>query len=686
MRPSPTPPAEQPEALVQTVCPLDCPDSCSLEVTVRGGKVVTIDGGSANPVTNGFICAKVRGYADHVYGPDRLRFPAIRKGPKGSGQFTRVSWDEALDAVAVHAREVVSQVGGEAILPLSYGGSNGLLTQDTSDAALFRRLGASRLARTVCAAPTSAVATTMYGKMSTTSYQDYVHAKCTLLWGVNPSATGIHMVPYLREAQRNGGRLVVLDPYTTPLARQADLHIALMPGTDVGVAMALHRFLFESGHADLAFLATHTEGWERLREAARPWTFERAAEVAGVKAADLRQMAEWYVEASPALVRCGWGQERNRNAGSATAAILALPAVAGKFGVRGGGYAMSNSGAWGLTNTWASDPERATRLVNMNHLGRALTEYDAPPVKLLFVYNANPLVTMPDQQRVLRGLEREDLFTVVFDQVMTDTAMYADVVLPATTFLEQYDIKRAYGPIHLEMVRPVIEPQGEARPNNDVFSDLLARLDLARDGEPAGDLEELLHVLGRLPAQIGGPLQDSRVPVAEGGPTPIQFVDVFPRTSNRKARLFPEELDREAPLGLYAFQPDPATPEFPLALISPAHERLINSTLGELPLPEVRLAINTADAASRQIADNDHVRVFNRLGEVRCRAHVTEAVRPGVVHLPKGIWRRSMASQTTSNTLCPDTLTDIGGGACFNDARVQVVAMREMQKAESGRG
>ncbi len=676
----PTRPSELPEAIVQTACPLDCPDSCSLEVTVRGGTIVEIDGGTANPVTNGFICAKVRRFGERVYGPDRLRYPAVRKGPRGSGQFARVGWDEALDLIADRMRGVVAECGGEAILPFSYGGSNGLLTQDTSDAALWRRLGTSRLARTVCAAPTTAAATAMYGKMASVSYQDYARARCILLWGVNPSASGIHMVPYVREAQRAGGRLVVVDPRVTPLAREADLHLALRPGTDVVVALAIHRFLFEHGRADLAFLQAHATGWERLRERADEWTFERAAGVAGLRAADLQQAAEWYAEAIPALVRCGWGQERNRNGGNASAAILALPAVAGKFGVRGGGYALSNSGAWGFAKPWLVDAEPATRLVNMNQLGRALTRLQSPPVKLLFVYNGNPLATMPDQQRVLAGLQRDDLFTVVFDQVMTDTAMYADVVLPATTFLEHYDIARAYGPVHLHMVRPVIEPQGEARPNADVFTELLQRLELSRDGESSGDLEELLHVLDRMPAAFGSALQQDRIPLPQGGATPVQFGDVLPRTPGHKAHLFPEPLDAEAPLGLYTFQADPATIEFPLSLISPASERTVSSTLGELARPEPKLAMNPVDAAARSIGDGDDVRVFNGLGEVWCRVHVTGSVRPGVVSLPKGLWRRTLPGQTTSNTLCPDTLTDLGGGACFNDARVEV-ALRAKHSA-----
>jgi anaerobic selenocysteine-containing dehydrogenase len=296
--------------------------------------------------------------------------------------------------------------------------------------------------------------------MPSVTYDDYPEARLIVLWGVNPSVSGIHLVPHIKDAQRRGAKLVVIDPRTTPLARQADLHLPVRPGTDLPVALALHRYLFEEGHADTGFLTAHTRGAARLRERAQPWTFERAAAEAGVEPGLLREFAELYAHTSPAVVRCGWGQERNRNGGSASMAILALPAVGGKFGVRGGGYTMSNSASWGISRTWIRAEEPSTRVVNMNQLGRALTEYDAPPVKALFVYNSNAAVTTPDQARVLKGLAREDLFTVVFDQVMTDTARYADVVLPATTFLESYELARAYGPLSLRLGPPAIEPVG----------------------------------------------------------------------------------------------------------------------------------------------------------------------------------------------------------------------------------
>jgi anaerobic selenocysteine-containing dehydrogenase len=661
--------------VVPSSCPLDCPDACSLEVTLQGDRVTKIEGSHTNPVTQGFICDKVRHYADHVYGPGRLLEPGVRRGAKGEGVFAPVSWDEALNRVAEKMEAVRREWGGEAILPFSYGGSNGYLSQDTTDARLFRRLGASRLARTVCAAPTGRAAQGLYGKMPGVALQDYVHARLIVVWGANPSVSGIHLVPFVQQAQRAGARLVVVDPRRTPLARRADLHLALRPGTDLPLALAVVRWLFEAGAADSAFLAAHATGAEELRRRAEPWTIARAASLAGVAAADLEAFARLYAASRPAVVRCGWGLERNRNGGSAVAAVLALPAVAGKFGVRGGGYTLSNSAAWTLdTEGAAAEPEVETRLVNMNLLGQTLVGGADPPIKLLFVYNCNPLATMPAQERVREGLAREDLFTVVFDQVRTDTTRYADVVLPATTFLERRELSRGYGALVLQDAHPVIAPCGESRSNHEVFAELCHRLGVARAGEPETAEELTAAILRSDPreGELRRALRENGVAFPVGGPAPVQFVDILPRTSDGKVHLVPEELDREAPRGLYAYQDDPATERFPLVLISPATHRTISSSLGELNPRPVPLELHPEDAEARSVAEGDPVRVFNAGGEVRCRARINPDLRPGVALLPKGLWSHNTLSGTTANALAPDTLADLGGGACFNDARVQV--------------
>lgn len=437
------------------------------------------------------------------------------------------------------------------------------------------------------------------------------------------------------------------------------------------VALAVHDFLFERGLADERFLAAHTVGSERLRERSAEWPIARAAAVAGIEASALGELADLYAASTPAIIRCGWGLERNRNGGNAALAVLALPAVAGKFGVRGGGYTMSNSGAWDFRpSDFVRAKEPPTRLVNMNHLGRALLEFDAPPVKMLFVYNCNPAVTMPDQNRVLRGLERDDLFTVVFDQVRTDTTAYADVVLPATTFLEHYDIARSYGPPSMQLGRPVIDAFGEARPNSEVFGALARRLGLS--GVPDSQEETLLARLGAMPERVRNDLVERGGAVAECGYTPVQFVDVFPRTADRKVNLFPDHLEATGRARLYVYEGDPASEAYPLALISPASDKTISSTLGELGTRAAALTIHPEDAAARGIEGDDGVRVFNDLGELHCAVKVSAEVRRGVVSLPKGLWRKSTFNGLTSNALVPDSLTDFGGGACFSDARVEV--------------
>lgn len=658
-----------------SACPLDCPDACSLEVTVRDGRVTALDGDRRNPLTAGFICGKVRRFTEHMYGVDRLLHPAVREGAKGEGRFRRVGWDEALDRIATELARVRSQHGGEAILPLGYAGSNGVLTQDSIDARLFHRLGASRLARTVCAAPTGAAAMGLYGKMAGVALEDYEQAALIVCWGVNPSASGIHLVPRIQRACDRGARLVVVDPLRTPLAKQADLHLAPRPGTDLPIALAVAAWLEAHGHVDHAFLRAHARGYDELLARARPWTLARAAAVADVPASAIEQLAELYAASAPAVIRCGWGSERNRNGGSATAAILALPALAGKFGVRGGGYTMSNSRVLALDpSRAAAEPEPDTRVVNMNQAGRALAADATPAVHAVFVYNGNPLATLPNAELVRRGLLREDLFTVVFDQVMTDTARYADVLLPATTFLEHDELRTSYGAQVIQRSRPVVTPVGEARSNIDVFAALCRRLDLARAGDPETPDALVAAVLAGTADgdRIAAALATADVAFATVE-RPIQFVDEFPRTPDRKVDLCPDALDREAPGGLYHYRE--LAGAFPLALVSPASRRTISSTFGQLDRRPARLTMHPDDAAARGLTDGATVRVWNELGEVHVELAIDPLVRLGVVMLPKGLWARSTKNGATANSLCPDALTDLGGGATFNDARVEVAAL-----------
>ncbi len=660
---------------VLSACPLDCPDACSLEVTVENGRVVKLDGASdRNPLTEGYICAKVRKFSEQVYGKARVLEPMLRVGEKGEGVFEPLTWKQALALAAKRLVETRDNFGGEAILPYSYGGSNGYLSQDTTDALLFHRLGASRLARTVCAAATGRAATGLYGKMEGVAFTDYPAARLVVVWGANPSVSGIHLVPPIQAACDAGAKLVVVDPRATPIAKQAHLHLALRPGTDLVVALAVIRELFASGRADRAFLAEHSTRSDELERRAAPWTLERAAAVAEIPVADLQRFVELYATISPAVVRCGWGLERNRNGGSAVAAVLALPAVAGKFGVRGGGYTLSNSAAWKMDAGQISGPEAPTRIINMNRLGAALTSTTETPIRLLFVYNSNALMTTPNQTLVRRGLERDDLFTVVFDQVLTDTARYADLVLPATTFLEHRELARGYGAYALQSISPVIEPVGEARSNYSVFAELAVLTGVVPAEEIPSEeaaVSQILDSSGRGPA-LRAELAAHGYARPEAGDHPVQFVDVFPKTVDRKIHLVPVALDAEAHEGLYTFQPDPASAKTPLALVSPASNRTISSTLGQLRKGPVALEMNPGDAAARGLVNGQRVRVSNDYGEVICGLRISADQRPGVVELPKGLWAHNTENGATACALAPDTLSDLGGSACFNDARVEV--------------
>lgn len=659
---------------LRTACPLDCPDACSLVATVEDGRLVRLDGDHRNSLTDGFICAKVREIGGHLEGPERLRHPAVRVGPKGEGRFREVGWDEALDVVAARLREAVDVHGGESILPVCYGGSNGLLTQDATDARLFHRLGASRLAKTLCAAPSGRAHEGLYGRMPGVALPAYRHARLIVLWGVNPSASGIHLVPVIKRARAAGAAVVVVDPRRTPLAQQADLHLAPRPGTDLCLALATIEHLFATGCADLAFLAEHATGVEALRERAAAWTLPRAAAEADVPLPDLERFVALYARTRPAVIRCGWGVERNRNGGSAVAAILALPAVAGCFGVAGGGFTMSNSRAIHLDgNAAAAAPAPPTREINLNQVGRALLDA-TPPVRVVLSYNCNPLATLPDQERVRRGLLRDDLFTIVFDQVMTDTARHADVLLPATTFLEHDDLTRGYGAMVVQRVRPVLPAVGEARPNWMVFEALCDRLGLHEPGDPRGPEAMVEAVLGATEdaRAIADAVRTEGVAGPPGGSEPVQMCDVWPGHPDRRIHLCPAELDAEAPSGLYGHRPDPGGPSHPLALISPATRHTISSTFGQRSSAPAELVMHPDDASVRGIASGDAVSAFNELGRVECRVRVSNEVRPGVVVLPKGLWSRHTSNGATANALAPDALTDLGGGATFNDARVEV--------------
>lgn len=660
-----------------TTCPLDCPDTCTLEITVEDQRMVKLDGVDDVPHTGGFICGKVRNLGKHVYGEARIAYPQRRVGAKGENRFERISWDAALTEICDKLTAVRDQFGGEAILPYSYGGSNGMMSHVLADDLLFARLGASRLDRTICAAPTTAALTGLYGRMVGTAFEDFVHAKFILIWGANPKATSIHMIPFLKEAKRRGAFIAVIDPQRHFSDKEIDMHLFVRPGADLPLALAMIRHWKQTGKLDQDFIQSHTQGVETLLNAAEPWTLEAAAEKTGVPVEQIRELADRYADASPALVRMGWGQERNINGTHASAAILAMPALLGKFGVRGGGYTGSNSAHSSIDVAQVLGPLNwNTRILNMTPLADHLLDAQlAPAIKALFVYNMNPVATCPHQNKLIEGLKRDDLFTVVFDAVHTDTCTYADIILPATTFVEHYDLKKAYGNLAVGGVVPVIPRYEEARPNLEVFCELGRRLGF--DDAPFTWDEETYFRKTAEAVKVNGVEADVDLLLAGkqqraqfAGQNPIHFVNIHPGTDDQKVHLDAKILGDNA----YGWQ-EVIDPKHPLAFITPASGKLVTSTFGQFNLKELAVRLHPDEAAQRGLEDGQDVRVYNDLGEVVCKLSVTDRIARGTAMMPKGAWRKSSRNGKTGAALCPTNVEATVGGACFNDARIEIASV-----------
>jgi anaerobic selenocysteine-containing dehydrogenase len=667
----------------RTACPLDCPDGCSLEVTVVEGRLHGVGhasrGEGVNPLTDGWICRKVRGHARRVYAPERVLRPLVRTGPKGSGSWRESTWDAALDLVADRMAEAAARLGGEAIVPWRYNSSAGMLARGSLSAVLFRAIGASRVLHTICSATANAAWDLTFGDLPGADLAHLDHAGLVVVWGANPGVSNTHAVPLLDRARGRAVPLVVVDPRRTATARRADLHLALRPGTDVVLAMAVGAELHRRGWVDDAFVTDHATGVGEYLAACGAWTADRAAAECGVDPAGIGELARLLHERRPAFLRLGWGFERNRNGGSAHRAVLALPVLTGQFGMLGAGVHLHTGHALpidddavtraALGSAGADAVPPPGRALNMNHLGRWLTDPGLdPPVAVLFVQGANPAVTAPDQVRVLEGLARDDVFTVVHDQVMTDTAVLADVVLPATTHFEATDVSVPYGAFAAEAMVPVIDRVGEARTNDEVIAGLAVRLGFDAGGfDPDPERRLALALPDGLPD--GAALGAGRV----------QFVDVFPTTPDGRAHLVAPALEGVDRVPVY--RPLDGLGDLgPLTLLTPATARTVNSIFGELDDAVPPLHLHPDDAATRGIADGDPVRVRGAAGGVpgaaevvlEVTARVDRDVRPGVVTLPKGAWRRSFPGGLTANALTPAALADLAGGATFNDARVEV--------------
>ncbi|HZU35777.1 MAG TPA: molybdopterin-dependent oxidoreductase [Gemmataceae bacterium] len=676
-----------PAARVRGVCPHDCPDTCGIVTEVEDGVAVGFRGDSEHPVTRGWLCAKVRPYLEHVYHPGRLLHPLRRVGPKGSGQWKQISWPEAIDEITCRWQAIIEQYGAEAILPYSYSGTLGLVQMSVASARLWNRLGASQLQRSICGAAAEQAVEATLGLRWSPPYAEVLHSRLVILWGHNPVSTAPHFMPFLRQAQKRGCRLIVIDPYRSRSAQGADWHLAPLPGTDGVLALALAHLLVRDCLHDEAWLAAHSVGWPAFRERLREFSPERAAEITGLPVESITRLARLYAETRPGLIKIADGINRNRNGGQNVRAVCALPALTGQYGVRGGGLAYSTSGylKWDTKAVHKQLP--TTRTVNMNRLGAALAgEEPGPPVQALYVFGANPAASSPNAGKIMAGLRRDDLFTVVHELFLTDTADYADIVLPATSQLEHTDLHKAYGHTLLTYNRPAIAPRGECKSNWEVMALLARSLEFEEPWLYQSPDEVIADVVQATaqhnPLLRGMTLErlqtEGAIPLALDDAPP--FADGRFPTSSGKVELYSEAL---AGIGV---DPLPGrfdqtgddggrdTTDGALHLVSPASHHFISSSLASQAsllrgAGEPVVEIHPTDAHRRGIRHGDDVIIENNRGWFAVRALVTDAVRPGVVVSPKGRWGKLHGGRNVNQTTA-DVLGDLAGQSTFHSNRV----------------
>lgn len=672
-----------------TVCTHNCPDACSIRVVVEDGRIVAIQGDPEHPITQGFLCGKVNRYAERVYSERRIRTPLRRVGAKGEGRFEPISWDEALDTVAANLRRVAETHGAEAVLPYSYSGSVAKIAMNAGHR-FFHRLGASRLARTICSTQAAEGQACTTGPDLASDPETIPHSKLVILWGSNAVSTNIHLMPFIRQARKNGARLVVIDPHRNHTARQADWHLPVRPGTDIPLALGLMHVLIAEGLYDADFVARYTVGFEALRAAVAAYTPGRVAEITGLAADDVVGLARAYGATKAAFIRMGLGLTRRRDGAMAVRTVACLPCLTGAWEVPGGGFMRQGWAYKQLDLGWLTAPrpeDPPARTVNMVRLGEALTTLADPPVKALFVYNSNPAAVAPAQARVLAGLAREDLFVAVHDVMFTDTTDFADIVLPAPTFMEQDDLVSGGGNRHVQVARAAIAPEHEARPNRQVFAELWQRMGWAPDPVYTEPFEALVRRLLHSPWTPAGGWDEAALWAGR----PLRFaVPEAPwsngglRTPSGRFELASDALAARGVPAVPTWTPSPEGDEpndlkvrYPLQLLTPHAHHFINSSLVETAAsqrleggPAVRL--HPEDAAARGLADGAACRVYNDRGACTLTVRVTDAVRPGVAVADSVWWPRLHAGRANVNQLTSLEQTDLGGGARFQECLVQV--------------
>ena len=686
-----TTPHPAPPPAVRGACPHDCPDTCSLLTTVEGGVAIKVSGNPDHPQTAGVLCNKVSRYTERTYHRERLLTPLKRSGPKGSGQFTPVSWHDALTDIAARLKSIAA-ADPQAIVPYSYAGTMGLVQCESISARFFHKLGASLLDRTICSsAGGEGLSQTLGGKVGM-RVEFFAESKLIIIWGSNSIGSNLHFWRYAMQAKRDGARLICIDPRRSETAEKCHEHIALLPGTDAALALGIMHELIAHDWLDHDYLARHTLGWPELRAQALQWPAERAASVCGIEAAQIKSLASQYGQCfacqQPAAIRLNYGMQRVRGGGNATRAVACLPALIGAWRHRAGGLLMSSSGQFPVNRQALQRPDllgsHQPRTINMITIGDdLLAESSAmfgPQIKALIVYNSNPVAVAPDSSKVVAGFAREDLFTVVLDHFQTDTADYADYLLPATTQLEHWDIHASYGHTDVLLNRPAIAPLGQSKPNSQIFRELAAHMGFG-DACFLDTDEQLCRAAfeGRvdfdaLLANGFATLDLPDAPFAQGN---------FP-TPSGKCEFLSERLASQQCSGQHGVPthvPNYETPgsslQFPLAMISPPARNFLNSTFVNVKSlrdmeTEPVLEIHAVDAAARGIASGSVVNVFNQRGSYRVKAEVSARARPGVVN-GMGIWWRKLGlGGTNVNELTSQRLTDMGNGPVFYDCLVEV--------------
>jgi anaerobic selenocysteine-containing dehydrogenase len=657
-------------------------------VNVENGIGSNLRGNPEHPVTRGFLCGKVAQYLEREYHPDRLLYPQRRVGAKGEGRFERISWDEALDTIASRLRGVANEFGSEAILPYSYAGTMGFLNGSGMDRRFFHRLGASRLDRTICSSAGGVGLTQALGVRYGTEPEQFRHARLILAWGANILGTNVHLWPFVMEARRNGAKLYSIDPNRNRTGAASDKHFFINPGSDTALALAMMHVIIGEKLYDAGYIERHTVGFDTLSERVVAWTPQLAAELTGIPAAEIVQLAREYAGTRPAAIRLNYGVQRSERGATAIRTIALLPALTGSWKDAGGGLQLSTSQAFHVNRAGLERADlqqvslgREARLINMSELGKALTALDAPPVKAIVVYNSNPGAVAPNQTAVQRGFRREDLFTVVLEQFQSDTADFADILLPATTFLEHTDLYLAYGHYHLQLARPALPAPGETKSNVEVFRLLARRMGF---DEPcfADTEDEMIRTLldSPHPFVAGITLEQLerehsvRLKISADDTPFLPFAEGNFGTPDGKCHFHAETLDYVPPVeSRYG---DPALHrKYPLELISPKNDDSMNSTFGHrdrVDRQTATLHLAAADAEARGIRNGDPVRVYNDRGSCLLEANVDGRVRSGVVCAPAVRWGKRSPLGRSINALTSERLTDFGGGPTFYSCLVEV--------------